>query len=40
VAKKLNTLWNFIRKLYNININGKPLESPLESKKKKPKKTI
>ena len=33
MAKKLNILWNFLRKLYIININYKPIstKSPLRS---------
>jgi len=41
MAKKLNILWNFIRKLDNININGKPIRKPIKSpleRQKSPKK--
>jgi len=44
MAKKLNILWNLVRKLDNINTNYKPIRKPiknlLESKKKNPKNNI
>jgi hypothetical protein len=43
VAKKLNILWNFIKQLDNININGKPIRKPIKSpleRQKSPKNNI
>jgi hypothetical protein len=31
VAKKLNILWNLLRKLDIININYKPIRNPLKA---------
>lgn len=34
MAKKLNVLWNFLRKLEIININYKPIKNPLKARYK------